>query len=196
MANNPQENSSTKDSSTKDKIIETTCKLMSIKGVKETSLADIAKEVGISKGTLYYHYSSKDDIIYDIADYHLKKITAELLELIESYKSHSTPDAMIVMVFKKILDAETRGKLHLYLLGDAVMGNASLKQRFNNKYKEWHHTLEEGLRMIFGNRDVNYIVLSQVLLAMLDGFLIQRMIGVEPVSLEDVANVVTQSVAL
>ena len=189
MENFPAENSNTK-----IRIIEATSDIMSIKGVKETSLADIAKAVGISKGTLYYHYSSKDDIIYDIADQHLIKITEELMALIDSYKDRSTPEKVLIMVLEKIINAETRGKLHLYLLGDAIMGNASLKQRFHEKYKEWHKTLNDGLKRIFEEDDVSYDLMSQVLLAMLDGFLIQKMIGIEQIPLEGIASILTHSI--
>ncbi|NLB53646.1 MAG: helix-turn-helix transcriptional regulator, partial [Syntrophomonadaceae bacterium] len=40
--------------------------LMAEKGIIKTSLADIAREVGISKGTLFYHFASKDDLVNDI----------------------------------------------------------------------------------------------------------------------------------
>lgn len=45
----------------KENILNVSTKLMAKNGIKNTSLADIAKEVGISKGTLYYITASKDD---------------------------------------------------------------------------------------------------------------------------------------
>lgn len=191
MLNIAQENHNTK-----NRIIEVTSQIMSAKGIKETSLSDIAKEVGISKGTLYYHYSSKDDIIYDIADLHLKKITKELIELIETCKDQTSPDSLLIMVFERIICAETRGKLHLHLLSDAIMGNASLKKRFNEKYKEWHQTLEEGLNLIFEKNNDSYVLISQVILAMLDGFLIQKLIGLDNIPLEGVASILTHSILI
>ena len=65
--------------SMKEKILLASIDLMRKNGIKNTSLADIAREVNISKGTLYYHYSSKDDIIFDIADNHLNIISKALL---------------------------------------------------------------------------------------------------------------------
>lgn len=158
------------------------------KGVKDTSLADIAKEVGISKGTLYYYYSTKGDIIYDITDIHLKHMTQELLSCIEGIKNYTAPEEIVMIVFQKILNYETRGKLHLYLISDAVIGNNSLKERFRQRYKEWRITLENGIRMVLKNRKANYEILSHIILAVLDGFTIQRMIGVEKIPLKDIAN--------
>jgi len=157
--------------------------------VKNTSLADIAKEVGISKGTLYYYYSTKDDIIYDITDIHLKQITEELLSWIGAIENDATPEEILVVVFEKILKAETRGKLHLYLISDAAIGNNSLKERFKQRYREWRTTLEDGTRMVLKDKKVNYEILSYIILAVLDGFTIQQMIGVEKIPIKDIANI-------
>ena len=43
-------------------IIKVATELIGKKGVEKTSLADIAREAGISKGTLYYYYPTKNDI--------------------------------------------------------------------------------------------------------------------------------------
>lgn len=166
-------------------------KLITQKGVKDTSLADIAKEVGISKGTLYYYYSSKGDIIYDITDIHLKQVTQELLSWIANIENDAVPEEIFRVVFEKILGAETRGKLHLYLISDAVIGNNSLKERFNQRYKEWRITLENGIKMVLKDRNIDYKILSHIILATLDGFIIQRMLGVEKIPLKDIANMLS-----
>lgn len=157
------------------------------KGVKNTSLADISAEVGISKGTLYYHYPNKDDLIYDVTDVHLKRVTDELLLWIDNIENDAAPEEILAVVFEKILAAETRGKLHLYLIGEAVTSNELLKVRFREKYKEWKETLEEGLQRVLKNREVNYKVLSQLMLAALDGFTIQWMLEIEDVPVKEIA---------
>lgn len=169
-------------------ILDAASKLITQKGVKNTSLADISKEVGISKGTLYYYYSTKGDIIYDIADIHLKQITEELLSWIDNIDHDIAPEEILKVVFKKILTAETRGKLHLYLISDAVTSNEPLKQRFREKYKEWRITLENGLRKELKKRTGDYGVLSHIILAALDGFTIQWMLGVENIPIDGIAN--------
>ena len=74
---------SKKNHNMKEKILLTSIDLMTKNGINNTSLADIAREVNISKGTLYYHYSSKDDIIFDIADNHLNIISEALLDCLK-----------------------------------------------------------------------------------------------------------------
>ena len=53
---------------TKDKIIATAIDLFNIHGTKAISTNHIAKEMGISPGNLYYHFRSKNDIIWSISD--------------------------------------------------------------------------------------------------------------------------------
>ena len=47
---------------TKRKIFETSMKLCAEKGYDATSIEEITATVGVAKGTLYYHFSSKEEI--------------------------------------------------------------------------------------------------------------------------------------
>lgn len=47
---------------TKRKIFETSMKLFADKGYDATSVEEITATVGVAKGTLYYHFSSKEEI--------------------------------------------------------------------------------------------------------------------------------------
>ena len=54
------------------KILEVAEAIIAAKGARDTSLRDIAKAVGISKGTLYYHYATKEALVYDITGRHFR----------------------------------------------------------------------------------------------------------------------------
>ena len=47
---------------TKRRIFETAIDLFARKGYEATSIDEITAVVGVAKGTLYYHFKSKDDI--------------------------------------------------------------------------------------------------------------------------------------
>ncbi len=51
----------------KQQIIEAAFKIFREKGYDETSVRDIIDEIGISKGGFYHHYSSKEELLEDIA---------------------------------------------------------------------------------------------------------------------------------
>jgi TetR/AcrR family transcriptional regulator, transcriptional repressor for nem operon len=51
---------------TRQKIIEKSMQLFSVKGFFNTSIADIAKETGLTKGGLYGHFRNKEEIWYAV----------------------------------------------------------------------------------------------------------------------------------
>lgn len=166
--------------------------LMAEKGVKETSLKDIAKKAGISQGTLYYHYAAKEDIIYDIADNNLKQITDGLLAWIDDDNTDIPPEQILKEVFEKILGAETRGKLHLYLLSDAVTTNNALTEKFKERYSDWRKMLEYGINKVL-NKEENSNSLSYLILAALDGLIIQKMFDSETIPVEEIVKLILKN---
>lgn len=57
---------------TKRKIFETSMKLFAEKGYDATSIEEITAVVGVAKGTLYYHFSSKEEIFNFLVDEGMK----------------------------------------------------------------------------------------------------------------------------
>lgn len=57
---------------TKRKIFETSMKLFAEKGYDATSVEEITSIVGVAKGTLYYHFSSKEEIFYFLVEEGMK----------------------------------------------------------------------------------------------------------------------------
>ena len=58
---------------TKRKIFETSMKLFAEKGYDATSIEDITATVGVAKGTLYYHFSSKEEIFNFLVEEGIEK---------------------------------------------------------------------------------------------------------------------------
>lgn len=57
---------------TKRNIFDTAMKLFAEKGYSETSVEEITAVTGIAKGTLYYHFAKKEDILYFLIDEGMK----------------------------------------------------------------------------------------------------------------------------
>ncbi|MBR4261719.1 MAG: TetR/AcrR family transcriptional regulator, partial [Clostridia bacterium] len=57
---------------TKRKIFEAAMELFAQKGYDGTSVEEITSVVGIAKGTLYYHFSSKEEIFYFLVEEGMK----------------------------------------------------------------------------------------------------------------------------
>ncbi len=70
---------------TRDLILEEALKLFSEKGIKETTIRDIAKAVGITEGAIYRHFESKDQIVHEL----FEKYSSYLYEKLENILKRS-----------------------------------------------------------------------------------------------------------
>ncbi|MBP3460284.1 MAG: TetR/AcrR family transcriptional regulator [Lachnospiraceae bacterium] len=59
----------------KEEILDAAEKLFGMKGFDNTSTNDILEEVGIARGTLYYHFKSKEEILDGV----IERITGQLM---------------------------------------------------------------------------------------------------------------------
>jgi AcrR family transcriptional regulator len=168
----------------KQQIIEAGTRMIVQKGIEKTSLADIADAAGISKGSLYYYYASKTELIFDITEAHINQISDNLFALIEESKGKATWADLLKILYERILAADTRGRLHLYLVQQALNDNDDLKNRFKKKYQEWKQMIVEGFAML--DPEIPHAgPLSSLIIAALDGFLIQSLLSLETITPEE-----------
>ena len=165
----------------KQHIIDAGTRVIVQKGIDKTSLADIADEAGISKGSLYYYYASKNELIFDIAETHINQISKNLFKIIEENHGNASWEDLLKILFERILDADTRGRLHLYLVQQALNDNENLKERFRKNYQEWKRMITEGFSKLAPNI-TNHKILSSLIIAALDGFLIQSLLNVNTIT--------------
>ena len=171
----------------KQRIIEAATELFITKGAQETSLADIARHLNISKGTLYYYYSTKADLIYDVTDIYMENLTSGLLSWIKSLERDSPPENILEVVFRTVLEAQTRGKLHIYLIHEAITHNPALKEKIQGAYARWKHMLKEGLEQIYGDR-YPAREYAEILLTMLTGSIVHTILGVDMAPLKSLIH--------
>lgn len=64
----------------RDRIIEAANRMFYAKGYNQTSFADVALEVGITKGNLHYHFKSKEELLEAIISYRMGMISGHLAQ--------------------------------------------------------------------------------------------------------------------
>ncbi|WP_026703062.1 TetR/AcrR family transcriptional regulator [Salibacterium aidingense] len=64
----------------KSNILKAATELFSIKGVRNTTMDEIAKRAGIGKGTIYYYYNDKQEILRECYMNHIHKIRKNKLD--------------------------------------------------------------------------------------------------------------------
>ena len=168
-------------------ILAASTKLMAKQGIKNTSLSGIAKEVGISKGTLYYHYASKDDIICDMADMHLSIITNSLIECLQNVDFDSSTEEFVSVTLNKISDIKTHGRIHMYLICEAITSNEKLRERYKIKYIQWRKALELEIKNSISFRDDSYPI-SFLLISIVDGLVVQSLLKTEEIPYDEISR--------
>ncbi|MDW3193690.1 MAG: TetR/AcrR family transcriptional regulator [Cytophagales bacterium] len=65
----------------RQKILESSLELFGTKGYKSTTISDIVKKAGISKGLIYHYFDSKEDILKQLVDFFIEGGQEKVSEL-------------------------------------------------------------------------------------------------------------------
>ncbi|HKM30278.1 MAG TPA: TetR/AcrR family transcriptional regulator [Bacilli bacterium] len=169
----------------RNEILKSVETLIAKSGVNSISLGDIAKSCKISKGTLYYYYATKDEIIFDVIVKHVKALQEEYLGWIERHKNDLSIERFLSVVFYKGVKLFDRAKLHIFLVNECIKDNDKLRNKFNELWNEWHKTLELGVKQTFKNaqeaEDIAYL-----LMLIIDGLAIQEVMQTKTINEEKI----------
>ncbi len=160
-------------SRSKEKILSAVEKLIAVKGVKNISIADIASASGLSQGTIYYHYSAKDDIIFDVIEKHVDQMKKEFEEWFARHQEGISPDRFLEVILSKGVMLFDRAKMHLFLINECLSGNQLIRERYIEKWAEWRETLAKGVRSVFPT-DKDPDATAYILMLIIDGLLVQE----------------------
>lgn len=159
----------------KKKIIKAAYKLFEEKGYHSTSMDDIAKEVGVSKASLYSYFKSKEDILKVTVDESLTE------PFIKTFKNGESVDA-----FKDYYHtlAVFEGILHLnFVLISLANDNDDIKfkliETYETKLKLLTKFVSKQQKIGSIRSDIVPVEISQFLMAIYGDITLQLIIGVE-----------------
>ncbi len=89
---------------TKRKIFETSMKLFAEKGYDATSIEDITATVGVAKGTLYYHFTSKEEIFDFLIEEGMKLLQNSVDIKMAKYSNYLDKIKAIILIQIKIVN--------------------------------------------------------------------------------------------
>lgn len=93
---------------TKDKIISTALQLFMEKGYEKTSMQDIANHLGMSKGGIYHHFKSKEEIIDIVRENKANSVEESMTKWLETIDAQSAQEKLTAILEKNIIDQETQ----------------------------------------------------------------------------------------
>ena len=176
----------TKKNISKQDIINATVNLINNENVENISLGDIAKAAGISKGTLFYYYTSKDLIFIDIIKKYLNELAGDFLVWIDNSQKDTSIKRMTNYVVEfGARHGENRGKIHLYLIHKALSNEQQFMQLFRDNYVIWRDLLSMKLadRLHDAKLSEDYATL---LLVLIDGIIVNDLAGLQNI---EIANI-------
>ena len=125
---------------TKRKIFETSMRLFAEKGYDATSIEEITATVGVAKGTLYYHFSSKEEIFNFLVEEGVKLLKNSIA--IKTDKLENSLDKLraIVLIQIKIL---VKYENFITIILSQIWGNDSRSQMCRKYVFEYIQMIEE-----------------------------------------------------
>ncbi len=152
----------------KELIAEALEKLMKDKSFAEISTSEIATEAGISKGTLYYHFKSKDSMLLYIMDKYLDQQWQEFID----WTSNESKDTSLPRLVMYVLQRDTNAiDMRMHFIFEAISGNDQLKKMLQIRYKKFAGLIAEKVSER-SKLDPEY--LAWLLLVISDGLLLQK----------------------
>jgi AcrR family transcriptional regulator len=103
--------------------------LFETKGYEETSINDILQKIGIAKGTFYYYFKSKDEIMNAVIDRNIERQIQSLLPIVEDDHCNAMEKLRRIIYENRRMNAENEEMLdYLHQPENIVMHQKSLIQ--------------------------------------------------------------------
>jgi AcrR family transcriptional regulator len=135
----------------RQEILRTAARLFQQRGYDATSMNDVAAALKLSKGGLYHHFQSKDEILFEIMN-HAMDITEE--RVLAPVRGIANPEerlrALIRLHIEVVLSPRDR-EITVMLHENHPLPPA-LRRRINGRKKEYIHFLENLIAEIQGSR--------------------------------------------
>lgn len=168
----------------KEKIIQAAIESFAQTGYDRTKMEDIAKRLGLSKGTIYLYFKSKEDLFLAICEYNMQQGDKEDAGLFVKKENVATDAEQIYDNIRRREQGNDR--VMLEMVAESAR-NPKLKKAMHELHVKVHEHVMEGVRskiqdgFLRQNADAESLAIA--LVALYDGLAVNRMLGVS-----DVAN--------
>lgn len=148
-------------------------------GYDKTKMDDIAKRLGLSKGTLYLYFKSKEDLFVAICEHNIQRSDSEDAGLFQK-KENVASDAE--QIFDNIRRREQGNDRVMLEMVTESTRNPKLRKAMAELHAKVHNHVAEGIQKKidegFLKKDVNATSLAIALVALYDGLAVNRMLGI------------------
>jgi AcrR family transcriptional regulator len=125
----------------KQKIIEQSIQLFESKGFSETSIQDIVSALGATKGTFYYYFTSKEQLLMDIHSNYINELLEKQRKIMNSSGDYKTKVIDVIRLL--ITEIEPNGRKASIFYRELINLNEENQQVIKEKRKEFRFNLQE-----------------------------------------------------
>ncbi|TAH74980.1 MAG: TetR/AcrR family transcriptional regulator [Anaerolineaceae bacterium] len=158
----------------KELILNTTEKLLETQKLTEITFAQIASGAGISKGTLYYHYKNKNDLLFDLTDKYLKQQWDDFIAWTEDPSKDTSLHRLVQYVLERDV-ANVGMRLHFFY--DAMLGNEDIRTKLMKRYADFAELISNKIKERNPKLPAEYI--TWLILLASDGLFIHKTLNNE-----------------
>lgn len=154
-------------------ILDSTDNLLARYGYKKMTIEDLAQEVGIGKGSIYLHFSSKEEIVLSHIDRIIERLKAELVKIAE--ENLSSGEKLKQMLLMRVLFRFDSVQHYTQSLNDLLAALrpkllARRKKYFEEEAYIFAKVIEEGQKeKVF--REENALEIAETILMATNSFL-------------------------
>jgi AcrR family transcriptional regulator len=130
----------------KNEILDVATKLFLEKGYEQTTISDILNVAGIAKGSLYYHYKSKEDVLDDIIARITEQIAAAAQAVAED-QARSVHEKMLNLIASMNISNSANGQMieELHRPANALLHQKSIAQTVRTVAPIMAGVVEQGI---------------------------------------------------
>jgi TetR/AcrR family transcriptional regulator, repressor for uid operon len=168
----------------REKIIQAAIESFAQAGFDRTKMEDIAKRLGLSKGTIYLYFNSKEDLFLAICEHYLKVMRDQQHSAIFPKKEDLVLDSEhFYENFRRLEQGKDRVMLEMVV--ESSRNSRLKKGMYEHRLKVYDAVVEHLNRQIekgFIKKGIDVNGLASAFVALYDGLTVSKMLGISEAS--------------
>ncbi len=175
-------------------IIDAAIRVLARQGYAKTSLLDIAKEAGMSKGALHYHYPTKEALIHTVLETACNAVQGRTMQ---AWSPSDNPFAALRKSLEELWATRAERSDEALVVADLLalsLSDESLRPKLAEFYElgaeQIRAYLEQNLISLGLEPRISIDILPRIVIGLLDGLVMQAFVDPEALSPEEVVDAV------
>ena len=180
-------------------IIDSAIRVLARQGYAKTSLLDIAKEAGMSKGALHYHYPTKEALIHSVLETACNAVQTRTME---AWSPSDNPFGALRTSLEELWATRARRTDEALVVADLLaqsLYSESLRPKLAEFYElaaaQIREYLEDNLISLGLQPQIPIEMLPRVVIGLLDGLVMQAFVEPDALAPDDVVDAI-QTIAI